>query len=420
MAAVWAFLTIALLLAVVCGYLQGRRLRHGIVMAFGFAFYCTLPFAVYGLDLFEGGPGYALWGREFETAYKNSASVFLLFLVWVVSFVCGGFMPALKVGSGLDRPVSPAVLKLSFILLVLLWIWFIFQARGELFSGYGDEYRPDLMGPLATVNLLVTMLVLNMRQYAVVGWAWKAYLMLLVVNCVVLLSMGGRMYVMVSLVCLLLQHVNDHAREPAARLKVMILVFAGIFVLATVGVWRLAVDFDWRLVWITALAEPILTSISMGSYMDCGELDLVRAPLNFLGSIVNFVPSVFLPEKGDMLLSLDPAGRCLDSPFGATHIFSALLGNFGILGSIIFLFFFSWFLKTLLKMSNRGWWFYYYVCGLLPFMFYRDGFLIFNKVLFGTGLLLAVVLVAASRVRWSSLRRRSSVAVVFASWRQEV
>ena len=399
-AVIWAIFTLGILAAVVFRYLLGRRIGHGAMMAFGFSFYCTLPFAVYGLQLFDGGPGNEFWVREFEAAYKKSPIMLFWFLVGVLAFYCGTWMPALKIGSSLNRPLKRHVLIFSLIVLFAAWIFFVFQARNELFSGYGQEYRPDLMGPLATVNLLATMFLLNMRQYAIRGRKFKFISALVVVNCALLLSMGGRMYVMFSLTCLIVQYINEHARKPFLRFKVMLIVFLAVLGLAMVGVWRLGLDFDWNLVLITALAEPILTSISMGSYMSCGEIAPFLMPLNYLGSIINFVPSVFIPDKMDMLPSLDPQGNCLDSPFGATHIISALLGNFGVLGSLVFIFFFAWFLKTLLYVSRRGWWFYYYACGLLPFIFFRDGFLIFNKAMFGSGLIVAVILIGASRIRW--------------------
>jgi hypothetical protein len=125
----------------------------------------------------------------------------------------------------------------------------------------------------------------------------------------------------------------------------------------------------------------------------------LSTPWNFIGSVINFIPSIILPNKNDLIPPLDPSENCLVSPFGATHIFSALLGNFGILGSPLFLLLLSWFLRFLRKNGGRNIWVYYYVCGLLPFMFYRDGFLIFNKALISTGLLSALVLVFLSRMR---------------------
>lgn len=412
MAYIWALTTVAVFMVLTVRYLLGRRQGYGEMMAFGFAFYCALPFAVYGFDLYEGGPGDTLWGRSFEVAYKNSFMVLAIFSFWCGAFVSGGLMPALKFWRGLNSPLSPVVLRGSFVFLFLLWLFFVFQARDGLFSGYGGEYRPDLMGPLATVNLLATMVLLNIRQFSIFDWTKKTYLGLLVVNCAILLSMGGRMYVMVSCICFFMQYINKHNKF-VMRLRVLIFLFASIFALAMVGVWRLPVDFDWKIVWITALAEPVLTSISMGSYLDCGDLNFIQFPWNFLGSIANFIPSFFFSNKEDFLPGLDSDGHCLYSPFGATHVLAALLGNFGVIGSMVFLFLFAWFLKSLANVCTRGWWFNYYACGLLPFIFYRDGFLIFNKVLLGSGLLLAVIMVAASRLRWCSLGKRPIVKILY-------
>ena len=88
-AVIWAIFTLGVLAAVVFRYLLGRRIGHGAMMAFGFSFYCTLPFAVYGLQLFDGGPGNEFWVREFEAAYKKSPIMLFWFLVGVLAFYCG-------------------------------------------------------------------------------------------------------------------------------------------------------------------------------------------------------------------------------------------------------------------------------------------------------------------------------------------
>jgi hypothetical protein len=372
----------------------------GSMMALGFAFYCLLPFVTYGTDAYSGGPGEDMWKREFEGIYAASGPMVVLILIFVLAFLAGRVVPAPALGQRLNRPIAPSIIQAATLLLGLMWLLFAYQARDSLGAGYGVEYQPNLMGPLATVNLIATLMLLNLKQWkqSSAMAAWLAVLLL--VNSLLLLSMGGRMYVLVALLCLLLQHVNTHARRPLARARLLILTVGALVALAGVGVWRLGLDFEPGLLLITALAEPILTSISLASYHACGDPQLLAVPYNFLGSIVNFVPSGLLPDKATLMPGLDPAENCMVSPFGATHLGPALLVNFGFVGSACFLALFAYLLKSFRNVAKNGWWFHYYLCGLLPFMFFRDGFLIFNKALFGSGLLVGAVLIFMGSARW--------------------
>jgi hypothetical protein len=83
---------------------------------------------------------------------------------------------------------------------------------------------------------------------------------------------------------------------------------------------------------------------------------------------------------------------------GATHLLVAVLGNFGWLGGLLFAFVFGWLLASVRKVSPRGWWLYFYLCSLLPFMFFRDGFSIFNKAAIFNGCIVMWFIVALDRL----------------------
>jgi hypothetical protein len=206
------------------------------------------------------------------------------------------------------------------------------------------------------------------------------------------------MYVVTPFVALFLQYINTRRRKPIERAKLLVVVASVLGMLMLVGLWRLDSAVELRLLLLTALAESLLTSISLASYVSCGQIEVLAAPLNFLGSIINFVPSILLPDKTELIPDLDPTSNCIVSPFGATHIGPALLVNFGFVGTACFLAVFAFLLKASRTVQPRGWWFHYYICGLLPLMFFRDGFIVFNKALIGSGLLTAVALVALDRL----------------------
>ena len=377
-------------------FLRGRSVGHGSVLLFGLVVYVVLPFAAYGSGLYEGGPGEAVWARSFEGLYARSGPALALTLACLLAYALGTLLPLPRVRQPLDRPLRPGLLAAVLLGLGALWVFYIVQARELLFSGYLLDYRPDLMGPLASINLALLLLVLNLWQWRHSPRLLWAAGVLLALNSVALLSMGGRLYVAAVLVGLMLMALNLPAgRRPAARLKALagLVLVAGL--LALVGLLRVDMDVNLAALGRLLLAEPLLTSISLGTLMDCSLVDWLALPRNFLSSIVNFVPSGLLPGKEALMVELDPSGNCLASPFGATHLGAALLVNFGILGLLPVVTAFA----VLMRLVQRhvGPWLYCYLCSLLPFMLFRDGFLIFNKAFFATGLLLALLLLGLSR-----------------------
>jgi hypothetical protein len=125
---------------------------------------------------------------------------------------------------------------------------------------------------------------------------------------------------------------------------------------------------------------------------------MLSVPANFFGSIVNFIPSAFIADKVALVPTIQESGRNFESPLGATHLLVALLGNFGWLGTLVFACTFGWFMASVRKVAPRGWWLYFYLCSLLPFMFFRDGFSIFNKAAFFNGGLLMWFIFMADRM----------------------
>ena len=397
---VWMFLALALPVPLVLHYSLGREIGHGYLIAAGVFFYLVLPFYAYGHGSYEDGPGEAIWAPAFEYMYRQSTQVFEFLLAAAIAYGLGQLMlwRVKRRPNSLDRPLNKHLLSLLLASLTLVCATYTFLAREQLFAGYSLTYRADLMGPLATVNLTALLAYLNLQQWGQAPRLRVAYGMLLLANSVVLLSMGGRLYVLAVLVGLALAHVNSpRGRRPAARLSALLIILAGTAGLALVGLWRLGTEFSLQTFKQIVLAEPVLTSISLGSMHDCPTPGLFELPRNFLMSLLNFIPSAFFPGKEEFLLDHDPIAACLDAPFGATHLGAAMLLNFGPLGSLLFIVAFSVLLK---KLRGRGapWWLHTYLCSLLPFMLFRDGFLIFNKAFFASGLLLAVLLVWASRL----------------------
>lgn len=392
----WYALAVGMPLVLMVSYLRGDAIGHAQMLALGLWAYCVVPVVAYATDAFQGGPGEALWSAAFERLFERRAIALAYMAALVLAFLAGRLLPTGRGATSWDRPLHPVVAGGLGVPLVAVWLYYLVQARELLFSGYAIAYRPDLMGPLASVNLVAVLVLLNLWQWKTSPKLILGYGLLLAVNSTALLSMGGRMYFVAAGVAVSLYLVNSHrGRRPVVRAGGLAALVAVIGSMALISAWRVSETINLPTLGKLLLAEPVLTTISLGTLLDCPPVEPVAVPWNFLSSIANFVPSALWPEKEALMQDLDPSGNCLSSPFGATHLGTALLLNFGLVGSLAAATLFAWALRWL-QGTGSGWWLYYYLCSLLPFMLFRDGFVIFNKAFLATGVLLALALLGAS------------------------
>lgn len=396
----WTLITFIPILIIFIMYLRGKSIGDNSVLIFGLSFYCFLPFFAYASNIYSNGPGAQTWMKLFEPLYYSSTIAIFYIAFLMLAFISGKIISVPIFFRKLNKPISKVVLNYSALLIIVTFSFYIYLARGNIFKGYLAVYDTSLMGPLATVNLITTLFLLNIIQWKQSYHMFYLFLFILLINSFFLLSMGGRMYVLTSAISLLLQHINSVSKNPESRIKILGIIFFIPLILLIIGVWRSGSEFNLEILTVFGLAEPLLTSISIASLYDCEKLYLFRIPYNFLSSIINFIPSSVFSNKAEFIISLNDISTCLYSPFGATNIIASLYLNFGIIGSGIFILLFSILLKSIKLVNRDGWWLYYYACGLLPFMFFRDGFIIFNKVLFFSGLITGAVILILGRVRF--------------------
>ena len=272
--------------------------------------------------------------------------------------------------------------------------------RGSFFQGYSIDYDTALLGTLATINLVALATVLGCRQYKRKGVAFRALCFLLLTNSIALLSLGGRLYVIIPVIALTLQSLAA-APSTASRIRGAVGFVVVVAALLVVGALRIEADVSAEFLAYIGLAEGLFTSMSLGSFVQHNGIPMLSMPANFFGSIVNFIPSALIADKAALVPTIQESGRIFESPLGATHILVAVLGNFGWLGALLFASAFGWFLASVRKVAPRGWWLYFYLCSLLPFMFFRDGFAIFNKAALFNGCVLMWFIFTVDRMlKW--------------------
>ena len=409
----WLALLFLLSVFVVNRYFRGKLLGDTEMLAVGAILYVVLPFVAFEYNWLIEMPGVENWRELFQGAYDRSGQIAVLCVGLTMSYMFGrqaASVTAARLGSTMNRPISKLMLAL-----VAIGLWSIWAATAVLnwesfFQGYSIDYDTGLLGNLATVNLVALAVVLSCRQFQRKGAGYGSLCILLVTNSIALLSLGGRLYVIIPVVAVLLQTLST-VKSTAGRVRLFVGLAIVVAVLLVVGVLRIGADFSPDFLAYIGLAEGIFTSMSLGSFVEHNGIPILSAPFNFFGSIANFIPSAMIADKAVFVPSIQDSGRYFESPLGATHLLVAVLGNFGWLGGLLFACVLGWTIGAVRKVSPSGWWLYFYLSSLLPFMFFRDGFSIFNKAALFNGCIVMWFIVAldgALRVRISPRRNTAT------------
>lgn len=369
-------------------FIKGKQFLHIHLILLGALFYLILPFLAFKYDLYTGGPGKDIWEAEFSKLYPHYFLYLFYTLLLLFSIVAGSYVKIQN--SFLSHPDKECQSYIAFALLSIIipaLFYYTFLSKDLLFTGYSEESQNENMGPIATCHLLLTALTLNLYDRKNISFIKSTCLLLSVISAVILLSLGGRLYVLSSLVAYLLL-IQDKYQSFRTRVGILVVILIVVLALISIAIWRVGDIFETSTLGKYLIAEFVLTSISMTNLFDCNSISLFNTPYNFLSSYINLIPVFIFPSKHDYLIDLDPTRQCLYSPFGATNILISLSYNFGYIGSILYAFIFSVFYSNLLKSSR---WLYIYCSSYIPFMLFRDGFLIFNKVII-LGLLLSYLI----------------------------
>lgn len=365
------------------------KLFHIHLFVFGFLYYLILPLFI---ALTEGFIGYP--GMHHVYKYFNAEIIFP-YTIWVIilllSFLAGSLLP-LKYTSiapnskeiKTDWVIGTRDINLISIPFFLFGQYTIISNSDNLFKGYQVDYDTDFMGSIATLNMLFLFFLLynkgkqkkNLTSYKIS----ELYLIGSILEfSAVLLGLGSRMYIMVPLISYII-YLLDNRKISFKKLIIRLSII--ILLLLAIGIWRLGdTDFSVDALLYIGVAEPVFTWISAESMFSMNSLPLLAFPNNFITSFINFIPTILFPSKAEYINELTIQ---YDSPLGATNVLVSLMGNFGLLGSCIALFFLGFFL-TCIRIQNTSLFiktYYYCICGILPFQLFRDNISIVNKMLF--------------------------------------
>jgi hypothetical protein len=386
--------------------MQTRRryiIDHRHLFLFGYLFYFFTPWVAGRFNIFPGYPGMELYQQFFRLIPQDKIITYItVTLLWLPAFYMGHYLfsfikPA--AGRQLERfNATPLSLSTNYaaMLLILVLVVFAVLSRASLFGGY-DSYDVGARGKMST--LLVIFNFFLVYQFITNQHISKVLLLGTFITALLLLSMGGRMYVFQTIVIILV-YKTSFALNRWQWYHIGLFAAAAFLAGGIAGIWRMGASVNLQRALYSFFAEPVFTWFSTSTYLINNEPPLINIPLNFLTSFLNLIPNSIISFK-PYIVSTASMVKGYQSPLGADSLWSNLVINFGTAGSFLFLFLTGFLLNLLRHLSAKSRFaavYYILVLGMLPFQLFRDGFYILNKQLLFNFLLFPGVILLVLKV----------------------
>ncbi|WP_421300343.1 O-antigen polymerase [Aeromonas veronii] len=406
---------IFLFLLLVYYYFSGKEIGFGFLFSFGALFYILTPYIIYTYGFFDGYPGIELWKESFNLSLSRYKWVYLYFFIcsFVVVFIDFLFsrLTSNKVNTqSFYISHIGGIFALLFITVILLVFWFKSYQAGMLFQGYAVSYDTGLMGNMATANLFSNFMAIyfflnSKRKLSLL------FSMLIAINSIFLLSMGGRMYV----VTIILPWVFIYLANRTAlysRVKILSLVLLLVLFMGIVGIWRLGMS-DISFIGYITMAEAIFTSISISTFLHLNEnVPFLENGFYFISSLMGVLPSFIFPDKAQLFISPEQLGYKYESPLGATSLVVSLFTSFGYLGGLIYIMFVGLFMNILRVLANKAFFLKtYYLCvlSIVPFIYFRETFYISNRIVIFPFLIMPLIFYFFDRILFLGFAKSKEV-----------
>ncbi len=369
---------------------------HKILFLFGYIFYLCTPYIVGQTHSFKGFPGMEMFQGFFNLIPGDKLKEYtLITLSWLPAFYLGHFVYKLFAPFKRSLQLFPASYTshgVSYVAVLLMGVLILFTyiSRNSLLGNY-QLYDSGARGKMSTLLVIFNFFFL----YQLLTKQKLSYILVAgtIVTAILLLTMGGRMYVIQTFIIYLI-YKTSFAIKRWTILQILLFAFVALFVGSWVGTYRMGTAFNLNRGLYSLMAEPVFTWFSTSTFLIGNNIPVINFPSNFLTSFLNLVPNTIISFKS-YVVSTQGMGYVYQNPLGADSVWSTFVINFGSVGSFCFIFITGFMLNFLRHLSeNSRFWAAYYilVCGMLPFQFFRDGFYIINKQLFFNFLLLPVLI----------------------------
>lgn len=359
--------------------------NHNLLFSIGYVIYCIFPIIFGWYHLFNTQEYYEKWFSIFDKISTLNICIYLISMyAFYITFIYFSnkhpFSQNYEINS--SKTYSKYTFRIVFLVLAIVCCLFLIKYSDSFFSGYNEmTLNMSYKGQFTALTVLyfsVLMFYYVNRVHRENTFFYKLiihpYSILYYIIAICNLSMGGRLYLFSQILCLVVFYCYYYKN---IKLSYILLgAITAILIFAIIGLWRNETTFNVQnLISGNLVAEPIFTSYSLIKTLELGEFTIIRLPIVLLSYLINLIPTAIFPTKLNYLLSAQDFGFTVYNPVGAFHIFTSLMVNFGIIGSILF----AGLLGFMFNMLNRKNniicpTIYILLSGYITFTFFRDGF----------------------------------------------
>lgn len=296
---------------------------------------------------------------------------------------------------------------LSYVVLLSLQLFAYYNLKDILFKGYlgfenieTNEYKAIICG----VNIIYSFFysyyyISNQKMHS------NYFLLQLMINSVVLLGSGSRIYVLTVILVIFYTTIffgikKYRKYQLLKNIMMVLLVALGVIY---IGIWRQNLSLDFSSLCFYIFAESYLIWMSGGDAIVNKNVDFLNFPYDLFISLIGILPTLIFPFKFEIMeyfdVLLNTTRLELYSPLGGTSIIYTLLSNFGIFGLVIAFISISILIRKIyIKSMDNCFYSAYYIvfCSIIPFIMFREGFFhIFKNTIFN-GFLMPYILINLS------------------------
>jgi hypothetical protein len=389
----------------------GVQIDHMLLFTCGFYFYWIIPimFGMFNDDttFFYGTAGVTRkWVVYFNDIPNHNLIMFLFFtIILYIAFALGSVISVRK------KKLHIYFLnkKHIYIPLFILGLFAIYQSlplTSLFFTGYTVNPLHRSTGPLTANTVAVLALsilfiknvgihLLSKLQFikAIINPAF----ILFIIMCVLLLSLGSRSIFIASI--LIYISLYTCYNKPMRFISLLIIFTTLIFMSHVVIMFRSGIDifninvYSLDVVFPYLFSDSLFISFSLLDYLATHEIEYFNIPYTLFSLLSALIPSFIFPSKSEYFIDYGSLGYDFIMPQGVTSTFLSLMINFGMIGSILFLFCFSFILNWLKKQNRQPYiTIYVMVCGWLGIAFFRTFEMAIIKLILEFSILVPITL----------------------------
>lgn len=355
------------------------KINHIFCVSLGYVYYGLIPFWCFESGIvFHNGGYQSLLMYYSQISRVNLIKYFILSFLMYVMFILGSRTAKRRFVIQKRKASIRFSEQVLFPVVILLGLAILWLNRKFLFKGYNgikNAYKGTLSAyvimlfSIALMNFFAQRRTLHFTRRFFNKWGIAFTLF-----SVMLLSMGGRLYVLTSifaiLVCYSCYHVNGISIRSFGKIFLGLILAAGL-----IGVVRQGRAVYVKDVLFNILEEPLYCSFSLLTYLGNNEIDswFTFSVILFSG-LINLVPTIIFPDKIKYIRSVFDLGREISSPLGGMHYFVSFTIDFGIVGSMLMFYVFGRITRVLcqepeLDLKKT---IYCLICSYMIFGIYRD------------------------------------------------